>query len=130
MIRSMSYSRYFKIATPMATGSAAAPMMATSPTACHQPRALLSCVEASRPAKQATAPLASHLNCSRRSQAAATASSSASNPAAASATVAPHDASSARTADYVRTVPGTSRPGAEHLRPASAAAPLTAMRNS
>jgi hypothetical protein len=43
------------------------------------------------PAKQANAPLASHLNCSRRSQAAARASSSASNPAAASATVAPHD---------------------------------------
>ena len=61
MIRSMSYSRYFMIPTPIDTGSAAAPSISTT----HSEE--LVAIEAMRNTPQAAAPLISHFSCCRRS---------------------------------------------------------------
>ncbi len=58
MSRSMSYSRYFKIATPMAAGRAASPTSGTT-----EPIRTPSRIEKTVTA----APLASHFSCWRRS---------------------------------------------------------------
>ena len=68
MIRSMSYSRYFRIATPMDTGSAANPNQARLVTTCQAPagNAEWELVRKAL-ATTTTAPLASHFSCWRRS---------------------------------------------------------------
>ena len=62
MIRSMSYSRYFRIPTPMDTGSAAKPRISYLPE-----REALLPNEAMTEIPQTAAPLVSHLSCWRRS---------------------------------------------------------------
>ena len=61
MIRSMSYRRYFKMPTPMPTGSAASPIPRTSPAALVEliPNDTASTIRVRAP------PLASHLSCWR-----------------------------------------------------------------
>src|SRR5207245_3995378 len=60
MIRSISYSRYFRMPMPMPSGSAVNPRISTSHSAELVARP-------ARPAPQTAAPLISHFNCWRRS---------------------------------------------------------------
>ena len=64
----MSYSRYFRMATPMLTGRASTAMSATLPMACSAGFGLLVSGTATRPPATATTdPPTSHLSWSRRS---------------------------------------------------------------
>src|ERR1700683_4561589 len=71
MIRSMSYSRYFRIATPMDTGSAPMPTTTTLSTAWKAGDAEAARVPATATnavaAMHTAAPLISHFSCCRRS---------------------------------------------------------------
>jgi hypothetical protein len=64
MIRSMSYSRYFRIATPMPTGSAGTPTMAAFPIADTIGLALSDRLRARNPQVTLTAvPASAHFTC-------------------------------------------------------------------
>jgi hypothetical protein len=68
MIRSMSYSRYLKMATPMLSGSARSPAVTITLTMCRKPDGLPDCVKLiARQTPLIADPASSHFNCSRRS---------------------------------------------------------------
>ena len=67
MIRSMSYSRNFRIPNPRLTGNANEPMVAKTTTVCHQPDALPADTRAIAATTNKVAPLSSHFICRRRS---------------------------------------------------------------
>jgi hypothetical protein len=69
MIRSISYSRYLRIATPMQTGSAMMPIQMTSPAARSTGEGSSPDVSRlmTRDTVATVTPLASHLSCWRRS---------------------------------------------------------------
>ena len=69
MIRSISYSRYFKMATPMPAGSAAIPMRTTPPTTCQAPPAAPIKPPAMNEMRAATPPAISQVRCWRTSPA-------------------------------------------------------------
>ncbi len=64
----MSYSRYFKMATPMLTGTAnKAATIVTWPTTPQKPVAFPSAIARTVPARPAANPPSSHFSCCRRS---------------------------------------------------------------